>query len=393
MINPRCSRRASSAACAWACSRRPSRPYLRDIAPYPELCVVGCIAVPGIALNRQSDRLYKPGVRRSYGRSGAGGRGARVAVRTFRAGSPGSNARRQVARGRCGRRRPDVRCDLVAERDGRPLLVEIKAQTPQTNQRSRDIVAQLKATADRYRRTRPDVGEPGLVVAFPGVLSPPKAAFFDKEGVEVWDGRYLQSQARQFGVTVPAFVAVPEGEERFEDREPAQELLRRLSSIQPGRTHWPLYENFCEAALNFLFCPPLKLAIPQSRDGSRANRRDFILPNYAQQDFWRFLRDRYGADFVVTEVKNTMNPAGKEEVLQLANYLTRHGTGLVGILMTRNGLNSTAQWISREQWVLHDKLIIGLGDEDIRQMLLDRQGGRDPSELIQQRIEDFRLRI
>jgi hypothetical protein len=79
--------------------------------------------------------------------------------------------------------------------------------------------------------------------------------------------------------------------------------------------------------------------------------------------------------------------------LQLANYLTRHGTGLVGVLLTRAGIDSTAQWVSREQWVLHDKLIIWLSDDDIKQMLLSRQTGSDPSELIQQRIEDFRLRI
>ena len=134
---------------------------------------------------------------------------------------------------------PDMRCDLVAERDGRPLLLEIKVQTPQTNQRSREIVAQLKAAADRYRKTRPGIGKPSLVVAFPGVLLPPRLAFFSKEGVEVWDGRYLQSQARQFGVTVPAFVAVLEGEEQLEDREPAQELLRRLdcpASCRVGHT-------------------------------------------------------------------------------------------------------------------------------------------------------------
>jgi hypothetical protein len=288
---------------------------------------------------------------------------------------------------------PDVRCDLVAERDGQPLLVEIKVQTPQTSQRSRYLVAQLKSAADRYRRTRPYATEPRLLLAVPGVLSPPRIAFFENEGVEVWDGRYLQRQARLLGVPVPGFVAVLEGEERIEDREPAEELLRRLVHIRPGRTDWALYESFCEAALNFLFCPPLKLAIPQSRDGNRANRRDFILPNYAQEGFWRSLRDQYRADFVVAEVKNMKGPAGKVEVLQLANYLTRHGTGLVGILMTRNGLDSTARWIGREQWVLHDKLIIGVADEDITQMLLSRQSGGDPSELIQQRIEDFRLWI
>ena len=288
---------------------------------------------------------------------------------------------------------PDIRCDLVARRNGRPLLVEVKVQTPQTLQRSHDIVAQLKAASDRYQKIHPRQLKPNLLVMFPGVLSPPKTAYFEGEGVDVWDGRHLQRLARELDVPAPDFVAVLDGEERIEDREPAQELLRRISLIRPGRDDWPQYESFCEAALNFLFCPPLKPAIVQSRDGNRANRRDFILPNYAQDGFWRFLRDQYRADFLVAEVKNIKSTAGKLEVLQLANYLTRHGTGLVGILMTRGALDTTARWISREQWVLHDKLIIGLADEDVRQMLLSRQAGSDPSELIQQRIEDFRLRI
>jgi hypothetical protein len=43
--------------------------------------------------------------------------------------------------------------------------------------------------------------------------------------------------------------------------------------------------------------------------------------------------------------------------------------------------------------VLHDKMIIGLDDEDMQQMLLTKLAGNDPADLIQQRIEDFRLRI
>ena len=184
-----------------------------------------------------------------------------------------------------------------------------------------------------------------------------------------------------------------EDEEQAEVREAAQGLVRRLSTIRPGRADWSNYESFCETTLNFLLCPPLKLAISQSRDGSRANRRDFILPNYAQEGFLEIPAGSVRRRLVVAEVKNTVARAGKEEVLQLANYLTRHGTGLVDVLLTRAGIDSTAQWVSREQWVLHDKLIIWLSDDDIKQMLLSRQAGSDPSELIQQRIEDFRLRI
>ena len=50
-------------------------------------------------------------------------------------------------------------------------------------------------------------------------------------------------------------------------------------------------------------------------------------------------------------------------------------------------------WTRREHWVLHDEMIIGPDDEGMQQMLLTKLAGNDPADLIQQRIEDFRLRI
>jgi hypothetical protein len=61
--------------------------------------------------------------------------------------------------------------------------------------------------------------------------------------------------------------------------------------------------------------------------------------------------------------------------------------------MTRSGFSTSAGWTSREQWVLHDKLIVVLDDEDVRQMLLTKSAGNDAWQVIQQRIEDFRLKI
>lgn len=284
----------------------------------------------------------------------------------------------------------DVGVDIAAQQHGRPLLVEAKHQTPQTNHRLRDVVRQLSTAAERYRLRHPGSPTPRLVIAFPGVLSPRKEK---PANVEVWDGRFLQREARRLGVPPPPFLALAEDEERFEEREPVDDLLRRLALINPGRDDWTRYESFCEDLLGFLFCPPLHQVCPQRSNESGVNRRDFILPNYSQDGFWSFMRIHYHADFVVAEAKNSATQVGKSEVLQLANYLTRHGTGLVGILLTRNGLKRDGKWTSREQWLLHDKLIIGLDDEDCRQMLLTRRTGGDPSDLIRQRIEDFRLGI
>jgi hypothetical protein len=63
------------------------------------------------------------------------------------------------------------------------------------------------------------------------------------------------------------------------------------------------------------------------------------------------------------------------------------------MLLTRKGLAQDGRWTSREQWLLHNKLIIGLSEDDYHQMLLTRRTGGDPADLVRQRIEDFRLRI
>lgn len=290
-------------------------------------------------------------------------------------------------------RKGDPGFDIEAVRNGRPLLIEIKSPTPQTSARLRNMTSQLRAAADRYvavvdHRTRPQ-----LLAVFPGVLSRSKRDLSVLGDVEIWDGRDLRRRARQLGIRVPVFVATPEDEERAEDREPTEELQRRLAEIIPGRAQAPAYEKWCEDALNFLFCPPLNPPIVQLRDNIGANIRDLIMPNYTTEGIWHIMRSYYGADYVVAEAKNVAKPINKLAVLQLANYLSRHGAGLFGMLLTRRGMNESASWTRREHWVMHDKMIIGLDDEDMQQMLLTKLAGNNPADLIQQRIEDFRLRI
>lgn len=289
--------------------------------------------------------------------------------------------------------RKELGFDIEAVRDHRPLLVEIKSQTPQTGARLSDILSQMREGAARYEKLAGPRVRPQLLAVFPGVLSPRKRVLSRQDDVEIWDGRHLRRRAHQLGLRVPAFVAVLEGEETAEAREPADELTRRLMTINPGRAEAPAYEKWCQDVLSFLFAPPLNPPIVQRRDDMGANRRDLIMPNYATRGFWHFMRNRFAADYVVAEAKNLNYPANKLAVLQLANYLSRHGTGLFGMLLTRRGLNGSAKWTRREHWVLHDKMIIDLDDEDMKQMLLTKLAGNDPEDLIQQRIEDFRLRI
>lgn len=292
--------------------------------------------------------------------------------------------------------------DFIAIRDGRPLVIRANATTPQTSYRLEQAAAALLDAVRHYRELHLDQ-DPVPVLAFPGVVSRSKANLVASAGLEVWDGPYLRRHAWQLDVPVPPFIAHEHTSGLDYDRSGGPQapessysypLLDRLNSIRPGQRGWSAYERYCEDLLNFLFVPPLNLAIPQSRDDRHANQRDYILPNYAMDGgFWHFMRTHYEAHYIVAEVKNLTSGPGKREILQVANYLNPHGTGLFALILARKELDQTARWICREQWIQHRKLIVGIHDDDIYQMVETKLAGDDPAELLRQKIEDFRLRI
>jgi hypothetical protein len=309
----------------------------------------------------------------------------------------------------------DQGADLVLDRRGQTVLVNVKLQTPQTSARLLSVAKELVIQGAEYKRFHPDEGEPALLVAFPGVLSAARTSLLSGDRLEIWDGAQLRAEAYEHGVDVPPFVAYEvdasafrsadhEADggsaridvlriERFPFYEGPVNLLDRLSGITPGNAEWRNYEDYCEELLNFLFVPPLSRAISQSRNQNSVNRRDFILPNYAPDGFWRFMRDHYDADYVVAEVKNLRKRPSKTEVLQVANYLSPHGTGLFALILSRRSLDEAGKWICREQWAQHGKMIVGLDDDDVRQMITSKLAGGEPADMIRQKIEDFRLLI
>jgi hypothetical protein len=91
--------------------------------------------------------------------------------------------------------------------------------------------------------------------------------------------------------------------------------------------------------------------------------------------------------------KNSCTPIGKASVLQVVNYMSERGTGLFAIIMCRKGDRRSSQLTSREQWILHRKMVIVLNDEDVRQALTNVAQGSGADIVLRQKIEDFRLAI
>ncbi|MFG3010168.1 restriction endonuclease [Streptomyces cinerochromogenes] len=294
---------------------------------------------------------------------------------------------------------PDVavaagkRVDIVVDSPHEILLIEVKRNSPQTDRRVREGVAQLKhyssLAANEVYAGRPQK----LVLAIPGNLTEHTIRAVSREGVTVWDGAWIADKAAAAGLSDEAARFL--GEEQFSGTSAGQVpgMAERLSALPPGRPAWSAYQRLCRDIAEFLFCPPLRSAIWESANEAEINKRDFILPNYATDGFWKFLRDEYEAHYVVVDAKNYKEGIEKEQVLQIANYLSRHGTGLFALIMTRKEAKQSALYTIREQWILHQKMIVTLHDRDVMQMLTDKSFGNDPAELVRQKIEDFRLSI
>lgn len=294
----------------------------------------------------------------------------------------------------------DQGADLVLDRpDGLIILVNIELQTPQTAARLEALVAEAETLRAEYPQARDDQEPPSLLLVFPGVLARARRRRLEVEHqrLDVWDGEVLRARATEVGIPLPPFVEqltrVNAIDDPYEIRFGRRGLSERLTAIEAGTTQWRAYEDFCEDLLNYLFVPPLNAAITQSRDEHNVNRRDFILPNYATEGFWCFVRDHYDADYVVAEAKNLSHPPGKNEILQTANYLSSRGTGLFALLLSRNPMDDTANWICREQWSQHGKMIIGMDDGDVLQMIATKRAGGEPADMVRQKLEDFRLRM
>jgi hypothetical protein len=176
-----------------------------------------------------------------------------------------------------------------------------------------------------------------------------------------------------------------------DEKPPDIALLDRLRGCEPGKKDWSEYQRIIGQTLERLFCPPLQPPLSESPDAAGINRRDFVLPNYADAGFWRFMREMYQADYIVADAKNYKAPVGKSQVLQIANYLKPHGAGLFAIIASRSGADRAAQLTVREQWMSQKKMILILDDKAVEAMLLAASSGGDPTRVLGQLIEDFRL--
>ncbi|MEV0459644.1 hypothetical protein [Catellatospora methionotrophica] len=285
-----------------------------------------------------------------------------------------------------------VEVDLALVHGRHLTLIEVRRAAPQTDIRVEELVGRLQSyrAAAQKRWRDHDIH---LILATSGVLTTDKVKVLAAAGIQLWDRAWIQHNAPTLGLQELAFRLLGSNYREARIIHIADQLQKRLTSVPCGRAHWSTYQKLCGEIFDYLFSPPLEAPILESSNSSRVNRRDIILPNYAGDGFWQFMRSHYRADYIVIDAKNHCGLANKSHVLQMANYLSLHGTGLFGMIVSRNGMDNGGNQTRREQWILYNKLVLVLTDEDLTQMLETKKADDSPESLIRQKIEDFRLGV
>jgi hypothetical protein len=298
------------------------------------------------------------------------------------------NVKKEVSLGSETRFRGDI---LAGRKEGnkqQTLVIECKTSRVLHSTFLRNVIAQLHTYQNLCDGCH-------MILAVPGTLRTQDLAVLKEQKIEVWDLDYIAvTFANQIKDSPISYYKALLVSRLARASKPSQEknFIDSLKACQPGKKDCYVYQSLIGDILEYLFTPPLAKPIPELSDKVLANRRDFILPNYAEKGFWAFMREKYTADYVVVDAKNYAGRIKKNETLQIANYLKPYGAGLFGIIICRKGGDSAGcEHTLREQWLVHRKLMLVLDDEDIEEMLINKSDGNPPEDLISRKIEQFRL--
>lgn len=299
-----------------------------------------------------------------------------------------TDVRTEVLLGRPDRLQADLVVQRIRPKPESRLVIECKTTAAFGSNGIADVVQQLLTYVRHLPSSQP-------VFAIPASLRPRDADVVRAAGIELWDLPTLTKlfKTQLSSAPVSFYAALLQASmASAEVPSPELSLIGKLKACRPGKEDWLVYQSLIGNILETLFFPALAKPIAEHSDKAKANRRDFIMPNYAEKGFWAFLRDKYQADYVVVDAKNYSRRASKSDVLQIANYLKPHGAGMFGLILSRAGGDAYGcEHTVREQWIIHRKLILILDEEDVRAMLTAKSERRAPEEVLAQKLESFRL--
>lgn len=286
--------------------------------------------------------------------------------------------------------------------------IDFLAQPPNSNESWIVLCKKMKSTTECARRLRELVGHASnarsvmnashaMLIVSSRIPSEHIRSIEELDHVTIWDFDRIATIIRRPSALREQFGSFVEEQQRLEQdaKSPltndsrGADLLRRLSEVRAGIESWRQYEDVSIEILNHVFIPPFRVPLIQSISEDELDRRDAIYPLSMGNSTWDGIAAQFRTRFVVAEFKNHLEAPDQKDVEAAAQYLLPKGMRTLCLLCTRKPPSKSALKARRRAWMEADKLVLLLSDEDMRDLLIAKAGGEDPTVIIENKINEF----
>lgn len=293
--------------------------------------------------------------------------------------------------------------DMRADKGNEHLIIEVKTWFQGTVG-----YGVLKRTAEQLlAAAEEENGEPTLVVAYP-YPEEIRERLSSNETIKIIDVQNLldmtqgdidlenrlQASLNYSLYTVqsvkPSAVHLEKTGKNIEDKK-IEDLIKTIESWEPQENKFTQYENTCVEVLKCLFSEDLDLWREQQTANDGLYRSDLIckIHNGNQKEFWNIAERHFNSKYIVFEFKNHKGVIRQNEVVLTAKYLYPKALRNVAILISANGADKGAEREMRGNLRNDEKLMIGLSNLDLINMLRIKADNEDPSQYLSDKLGDI----
>lgn len=316
--------------------------------------------------------------------------------------------------------------DLIVNKDEQKIWVECKAYKNQVVSPSA-ANSMLNTVVMRKMKQKIPQEDLILLVVFSKIPSFQKAEIFERYGIVVWEIEnlvfysknnpnllkqlsqityypidYIEGQLSKEAESAGLFFISSDDklvDDAYKEAEEIDNLIRQLDDCKPGKKHSRQYEEVCELIIRNLFEPNyFNRLTSQHKTKDEHFRMDLIGSLKINQNseesmhpLWQMLVQHYNSHFVVFEFKNYSKEIDQNLIYITEKYLFNAALRNVAIIISRKGFSKSAKFAAEGCLKEHGKLILGITDKDLVEML--KLKSDEAADYLLGKLEDFLMGI
>lgn len=155
-----------------------------------------------------------------------------------------------------------------------------------------------------------------------------------------------------------------------------------------------IYEEKCTKILHCLFNEDLTRWSKQERTDDDLSRFDLVCRvNKQDNAFWNLIINEFNSRYIIFEFKNYKDQIKQTQIYTTEKYLFQRALRNVAFIISREGADDNAIKVTKGILRETGKLIINLTDQDLCEMLKYKKDGREPTDILFDIVDDFLLKM